>query len=40
MDDLELTKSQLDATAKASSNKINHLQDTLEERKAALNALR
>ena len=40
MDDLELTRTQLDASTKASTSKINHLQDALEERKAALNALR
>ena len=33
MNDLGLTKSQLGATTKASTNKINHLQDALEKRK-------
>ena len=40
MDDLELAKSQLDTTNKSSSVKIGQLQVALEERKAALNALR
>lgn len=40
MDDLELTRSQLNTTTKSSTNKINQLQDALEERKSALNALR
>nr|CAB3263520.1 leucine-rich repeat-containing protein 45-like [Phallusia mammillata] len=40
MDDIEMTRSQLDATNKDSANKISHLQQALEERKAALNALR
>ena len=40
MDDIELTRSQLDATTRNSSKKINQLQETLEERKAGMNALR
>ena len=40
MDDLELTRSQLASTTKSTSDKIEHLQEALEERKAALNALR